>query len=247
MPASASGPKLPGVATDECESPVAVATSPAFVTAPNPCFGAGVSVKAVLIRFVFACGVVGCGSIEAGEVVIAKADRDFNGDGRMDHLELVMISGRKYVEEDWYSEAKYEGKFVVRVRIAGRKSVETPLEGQFWFWSKPWRIRFGDYNHDGQIDFNLGQYSNSVASAYRMFTVSPTGRVTELKLPEKEGVEIYGRDNSTSQIKLLHRGFSSWCYVRGEDTGWYRETYSWNRKRKEFDLIKNEQIDDPRR
>jgi hypothetical protein len=77
-------------------------------------------------------------------------------------------------------------------------------EQPMFFWSsEPWEIFFADYNHDGWVDFNLGQYAGGVACEFRIFTVSPDGRVSELPL-EGQTRGLFGpriRTHSTAQIE----------------------------------------------
>jgi len=77
-----------------------------------------------------------------------------------------------------------------------------------FFRAMPWRIRFADYNHDGQIDFNLGQYDSCNGWLYKLFTISPTGQVTPLLKPG-DGIPSTDNSNSTSEIRVTKAGFCS--------------------------------------
>lgn len=50
------------------------------------------------------------------------------------------------------------------------------------FCDKEWRVFTKDYNGDGRIDFNLGQYRTSNGWLYWLFTISPLGKVSLLKV-----------------------------------------------------------------
>ena len=183
-----------------------------------------------------------------GPVTVTTIQRDLNGDGKPDRISIELVAGRKYDDQTlWCGNGrKYEGRFDLCVEIAGKSPVRTNLnrlmfpgekdEEPLFFRSEPWQIQFADYNHDGQIDFNLGQYAGCNGWAYRLFTISPSGAVSEI--PIEDGKEITWADgsNSTDQIHLTKRGF--WYAHYDQLRGGLTSTYAWDKAKKRFVLAK---------
>jgi len=183
---------------------------------------------------------------------VIEAEKDFNGDGRIDLISIWLTEGKKYNDTDmWEGQGeKYEGQFVIRVEINGGKNVSTNLNklfyppdgkyGRMFFWTKAWELAFADYNHDGQLDFNLGQYASGVASKFRLFTVSSEDAVSELPVAGNSwGFLGPVRTHSTTKIEATDEGFTHRYYCRRLGRGvqrWYR----WNKEKKRFELSKQE-------
>src|SRR5450759_1667957 len=104
-------------------------------------------------------------------VIVAQATGALSGHGRRDTIEIVMVSGEEYVDtEVWCNMSyggtpKYRGRFVVRVHLSGSRTVETdlgPLIGvgrsTLEFNGRGWPLVLRDLNHDGRLEFTLGQY-----------------------------------------------------------------------------------------
>jgi hypothetical protein len=186
-------------------------------------------------------------------VVVTHALRDINGDGKKETISIKMVSGSSYKANDPADEscpscmcgsAKYAGTFDIEVMIRGRGSVRQNLNAlmggleRLEFWDEPWQIVFDDYNRDGQIDFNLGQYFSCNGWAYRLFTIAPDGRVSRLEVEEgNPDSEIFasGDSNSTKMIRRTKTGF----YIRGyynaaTPVGFYTSYYKWDEKKRLF-------------
>src|SRR5436305_1249248 len=176
----------------------------------------------------------------ARPIIITRTLIDLNGDGRKDSVAIEITSGRFFKANDPADEScpscmcgapKYVGQFIIEVKINGRKSVRQSLNrliGGFdnlEFWAKPWKIIFDDYNGDGQIDFNVGQYTNCNGWAYWLFTIAPSGHVSQLKVEKgNPSSEIFASDdaNSTRIIRHTAYGFYTKGYYNGADpVGFY--------------------------
>jgi hypothetical protein len=142
---------------------------------------------------------------------------------------------------------KYEGRFNLCVEVVGKPLVHTNLNRLMYpqnetealfFWSAPWQVHFADYNHDGQIDFNIGQYGGSNGWDYRLFTISPSGEVSELPIGDSEEISWPDFSNSTDRIHLTDQGF--WYAHYDQFRGPLRSTYAWSKTRGRFVLEKEQ-------
>lgn len=102
------------------------------------------------------------------------------------YLRLKMVQGRYY--EDWtpktISGTVLEGSFIFELSdVNGTTIAQTELSA---FYNKPliftgeFSIEFDDYNHDGNLDFTLGQYSLNKGKSYKIFTIKSDGAIEEL-------------------------------------------------------------------
>lgn len=193
--------------------------------------------KPVLI-FVAALMSISCIAIagesrDASGEVVSRSYIDIDGDGVKEAVEIYLKEGRRYDDWDdplfghWCGHGeKWEGKFRVRVLRGGKLLFDdaSPLPVEF-FYAPEFTLHFADYNADGQVDFNLGQYGTCNVFYYRLFTIRPDGRVEALPV---EGETLLSSDkrNSSDKIKADGKGNISATYIddaRGEVT----ETYSW--------------------
>lgn len=108
---------------------------------------------------------------------------DANRDGKADTLSVEMTHGRRFVDsEAWCGNGeKYEGSFAFVVDFQGKR-VETSVDSllgvdSLWFHTEPWQLAVSDYNGDGRMEFNLGQYASCVGWDYWMFAIRPSGTV----------------------------------------------------------------------
>lgn len=182
------------------------------------------------------------GAAPAGQapspMVIASAQADLDGDGQAEALEVVMLQGRRFQDaEPWCGAGdKWEGSFALRVRrgerlldqrawgelfYPGGKSEETAF-----FWA-PLALVLKDYNGDGRLDFNLGAYGSCNANLYRLFSLTPQGRLAELPVQGGRAMAVSGagRQNSTPLIRMAEGVLSHTYYdnTRGREiTARYR-------------------------
>lgn len=100
--------------------------------------------------------------------LVTESRADIFRDGSKERVQLILVQGKKYHDRELWcgSGWKYEGVFSISVLFSDGRRVETTLNS-FWdneplfFYSRPWTIKFADYNHDGVLDINLGQYAGS--------------------------------------------------------------------------------------
>jgi hypothetical protein len=194
----------------------------------------------------------------ARPVFITRALLDLNGDGKKDTVAIRMTDGRFYAANDPEDEScpscscgapKYKGKFSIEVQVKGKSLVRQSLNSliggfeELEFWAEPWRIVFDDYNRDGRVDFNLGQFTNCNGWAYRLFTIANDGRVSRLEVEEgNPDSEIFASDdnNSTRLIRPTAKGFSTRGYINAATpVGFYNSSYIWNAKMRSFRFMKD--------
>jgi hypothetical protein len=178
--------------------------------------------------------------------VISETACDIDRDGTPERIQIVLTSGRRYVDaEGWCGQGeKWDGQFVVRVLRGKRMLRETPLKRLFYpeekepmpmfFWTPKFKLVMHDYNHDGRMDFNLGQYGSCVGNDYKLFSISRRGTVSVLPLDRKDSqdgswfVTPRAHENSTSAIKRRGKLTVFSYYNRGEERfGTVVEKWKW--------------------
>lgn len=193
------------------------------------------------------------GSIkQVQNVTLTTAIIDLDQNGIDDTLTLQLSSGAEVVDEAPCAGCghRFEGKFVVLVQMNGAKTSRTRLNQFFQrselsFWAKPWSISFADYNHDGILDFNLGQFENSNNWEYRLFTVTPSGKVKSFPLPDG-AIYVCDDSNSTNRIFQTQAGFWYKAFSNGEEAGWHQFFLNWNTRHKQFELVQHRHsMDEP--
>ena len=199
--------------------------------------------------------------------VISETACDIDGDGVAERIQIVLVSGKRYVDNPYCGGGeKWEGQFVVRVRTrTGRLRRETPLNRLFdpgvdkpmslFFWTPKFRLVVHDYNHDGRMDFNLGQYGVCIGNRYRLFTITRQGAVSALSIDPKHtdegqpewfvspgmmGAPGTHHDNSTPAIQRRGKWtiFSWWDR---ETRGSVVEKWKWEHGR--FEWVSSEEVD----
>jgi hypothetical protein len=153
-------------------------------------------------------------------VVISESRQDIDADGTKERIEIVMEQGERSKDtEPWCGQGeKWEGEFSIRVWKGGRllssqslNDLMAPDTGQpgagqaesLFFWTPRFSLAFADYNGDGQIDFNLGQYASCNGNQYQLFTIGPNGRISRLPVKDRVGFFISppSKANSTRLIR----------------------------------------------
>ncbi|MCB2192995.1 MAG: hypothetical protein KQI62_15600 [Deltaproteobacteria bacterium] len=161
------------------------------------------------------------GSTPAGQakppLVISQARADLDGDGRDETLEMVLLKGRHYQDnEPWCGSGhKWEGSFALRVRreddILDQRAWGELFyppgrqEERAFFWA-PLNLVLADYNGDGCLDFNLGVYGSCNANIYRLFSLSRQGRLVELPMQGGRALAVSGAGHSNSTPMIRVRG-----------------------------------------
>lgn len=180
--------------------------------------------------------------------LISSAYVDIDGDGRKERVEMRVNSGKliEAEEDSCLSFRKYEGQFAIVVWIEG-KPVEHSLNALWgnaaeamFFHSEPFRLGFHDYNHDGQPDFNLGQYENCNGWSYKLFTIARDGKITLLKIEGIDGgLYVQAADNSTAEISETRSGFSQKAYDNADDRCMpCTKVFVWNKDKQVFKLAR---------
>jgi hypothetical protein len=192
----------------------------------------------------FGCVSVTRPSIQSPPVTLGRAVFHLNADRTPDVLSLIWVNGRHYMDDvPWCGEGeKYEGQFIFRVQLGHGRIVDTPLDSinapfQFFFVAEnqPWPIYIADYNHDGQLDFNIVSYGSCSHDLCGLFTVLPSGKIERLKIePGNDDLVIERQDrsvHSTKEFQLTPSGFCYTTWFFGED---YLENVDWDAKQKLF-------------
>ena len=171
-------------------------------------------------------------------------------------LQIYLKKGEKVVDKDFspiICGTKIEGSFVAKVKMPkSTVFVETDLNRlmktkKLSFCAGPWKVITKDYNGDGRIDFNLGQYGNSNGWLYWLFTILPSGRINMLSIQDSildGAVYLDDHKNSSDQIEVVPEGIRYLFYANTGDEqhpwGWWRSTWVWKSKDAKFVLSKED-------
>jgi bla regulator protein BlaR1 len=173
-------------------------------------------------------------------IIISTSYYDIDHDGKKEVIEIIMNKGIHIIsDEEWCGgNERWEGDFIIRVRKGQRVLFKRSLNeimGQhetLSFWAPKFSLVFRDYNGDGQIDFNLGQYGDCGGNDFWLFTITKTGKIKPLL---KDGFidYFYVQDpihfNSTDDpILEPDEGlFKHTVYSRGDEVE-YSTWYKWD-------------------
>lgn len=188
--------------------------------------------------------------------VISSSSYDIDDDGRKEAIEILLSAGKVINHEEvWCGAGKrWVGEFMIRVSKEGRVLSEFSLnkhmgEGprqdqELSFWAPKFSLAFRDYNDDGNIDFNLGQYNGCEGNDYWLFTIRKNGTIEPLPLEGSSGGIFIQRPyhiNSTDQIDVENKLVRDSYYNRDEEKE-YIDWYKWIGDK--FVIIKHEEISD---
>ena len=173
-------------------------------------------------------------------IIVSESRVDIDGDGLKEIIQIVLEKGRRYRDkEPWCGNGeKWEGLFTIRLvknkRVLTRQSLNALMipeapEEELFFWLPRFTLVFEDYNDDGRVDFNLGQYSSCNGNLYRLFTIALDGTIERLPVAEGEGFFIskQGRRNSTRDLKVKDR-MTSFSYYDNTLGKTVTARYTWN-------------------
>jgi hypothetical protein len=178
-------------------------------------------------------------------ITLGRALADFDHDGRIDELTLRWIGGRHFSDDDlWCGMGeKYTGKFAFHVAFANGRSVDTPLgsiwanaDDDTWFRAppagRPFTLFTADYNHDGNIDFNLGQYASCNGSIFQICEVRPSGKIAAL---DTEGGVFSSGHEDSMDFDVTETGFifSHYDNTRGSGVTYRAD---WDTKQRRFQM-----------
>jgi len=163
--------------------------------------------------------------------LVSSTRYDIDGDQRDEILEIILVEGQRYVDEYlWCGMGeKWEGQFVIQVRrgsvILSRQSLNDLMGLDDLFFKVPrFELVLQDYNQDGRIDFNLGQYTACNWYSYALFTVNRDGRIARL---EGAGGIIAAFENSTEHV-LIEDGLVGFEYYTQDTPAYATKWYAWN-------------------
>jgi hypothetical protein len=199
--------------------------------------------------------------------VISSSFYDIDHDGKKEKIEIIINEGVHIISDyPWCGDGeRWEGRFTIKVtkgrRVLFKHNLNEmmpeygidELNGKFVpkkidsetlsFWAPQFSLVFRDYNNDGQIDFNLGQYGGCAGNNFWLFTISKKGIISPLLVNGKVD-NFYIQDprhfNSTDDpILEPDRGlFRHSTFDRGEEIE-YSIWYKWDRQ--EFVTVKTKE------
>ena len=180
---------------------------------------------------------------------VARAVADFNGDGRADVLSIRARSRRAILDTAAWcgAGAKDTGRFDAVMTLAGRPPTRTNLNDLFGgeslsFGATFWQIVAADYNGDGRLDFNLGQYASCNGWSYSVLSVMDDGSVIKRALRPARDIRVTDFANSTRKLAPVSGGgFRATWYDNSR--GNVRTLYCWNSSAAQF-VIAEEKVGD---
>ncbi|NLD50515.1 MAG: hypothetical protein GX660_25515 [Clostridiaceae bacterium] len=141
--------------------------------------------------------------VDIKDMVISHTEYDINSDNTKEVIEIILKDGQ-YIEDNelWAGMGrKWTGDFEITVKDSKKllfsSSLVSLMGGIDFFYYPEFELALQDYNDDGRIDFNLGQYASSVGSLYTFFTINSDGVIE--RLPVFEGNDVLfmsGKGNS---------------------------------------------------
>jgi hypothetical protein len=173
----------------------------------------------------------------ADNSVISTSYYDIDGDGKKEIIEIIQTEGNKVKDQElWCGMGeKWVGRFIVQVRngktVLDRLDLNKYINDKSLSFGAPkFLLIFKDYNNDGDIDFNLGQYSICDGNEYWLFTVRRIGKIEPLPFERQERslfVQGESHNNSTDKIETEGGFVKSSSYDRDEEI-LYTDWYKWN-------------------
>lgn len=162
-------------------------------------------------------------SIITSPIIISTSYYDIDGDNEKEIIEIIQKTGKLIDGNSEYAWCgggdRWEGDFLIRVRKGDKVLSEQSLNelfgqvfikdhGPLSFWMPSFQLVFKDYNNDGQIDFNLGQYGGCAGNSYYLFAINKNGKINRLPIDfGKYGgvyIQIPSHENTTDQIKFAN-------------------------------------------
>ena len=169
----------------------------------------------VILNAAFFCLFMGPPTPARGPTVVTESSVELAGLGLSSTVSLVMTTGRRFRDDELWCGGqgleKLQGRFSISVRTPRQGIVVTDLSpffggGELWFTAAPWVLKFADYNHDGRLDFTIGQHGGCAGWTYRFFTINPAGVVEQLPVPDRAIWSIDGA-NSSALFHVTPTGF----------------------------------------
>jgi len=143
----------------------------------------------------------------------------------------------------WPLRPKWIGDYIIRVvsrqTVLASQSLNDLMNQSpgdpLIFGAPEFTLVFKDYNGDGMIDFNLGQYFSTNGNIYMLFTVDAEGNITKLPIENRDALFISGTGHVNSTDAIISEGQSIKVYFYDNIQGEYFEaSYEWNNEKKMF-------------
>jgi hypothetical protein len=121
-------------------------------------------------------------------------------------LNIEMLSGN--YSENWspgpLMGAVWTGEFQVVLRDESNNEISQVRLNDFFMevllFNSTFTLAFDDYNGDGNVDFTIGQYGTSNGNNYKLFTLTPSDEIQELKVRGMDDLFIGTSDSRYSTL-----------------------------------------------
>lgn len=167
----------------------------------------------------------------APPICISTTHVDIDGDRKNETIEILLEDGRRFVDENlWCGMGeKWEGKFTIRVRdgevVLQSQSLNELMDCEnLWFRCPEFPLAIADYNADGRVDFNLGQYASCNHSFFQLFTVAAEGKIEPMR---GAAFYIFSHENSTEDI-IMDDGLVGFQYYTQDNPPVAIRWFAWN-------------------
>lgn len=180
--------------------------------------------------------------------ILSKNNIDFNKDSYNESLIVKMTDGRYYEDKEpgAYMGSNWEGKFHIQLvddkgNIISELDLNKAFNKQKLNFQSTFSIEFDDYNNDGNIDFVIGQYASSNGNTYKLFTISPDGKIEELLIEGQSEIFSSGGNRYSKRFeKIDMTSFKNQYYdnSKGKTVETY---YSWSDNENQF-IIKGDNL-----
>lgn len=180
--------------------------------------------------------------------ILSKNNIDFNKDSYNESLIVKMTDGRYYEDKEpgAYMGSNWEGKFHIQLvddkgNIISELDLNKAFNEQKLNFQSTFSIEFDDYNNDGNIDFVTGQYASSNGNTYKLFTISPDGKIEELLIEGQSEIFSSGGNRYSKRFeKIDMTSFKNQYYdnSKGKTVETY---YSWSDNENQF-IIKGDNL-----
>jgi hypothetical protein len=180
--------------------------------------------------------------------ILSKNNIDFNKDSYNESLIVKMTDGRYYEDKEpgAYMGSNWEGKFHIQLvddkgNIISELDLNKAFNEQKLNFQSTFSIEFDDYNNDGNIDFVIGQYASSNGNVYKLFTISPDGKIEELLIGGQSEIFSSGGNRYSKRFeKIDMTSFKNQYYdnSKGKTVETY---YSWSDNENQF-IIKGDNL-----
>lgn len=182
-------------------------------------------------------------------VIVSETEYDIDKDGNKEAIQIVLVEGNYNEDNELWagSGPKWTGAFAVKVLKAesvlfseSLNKLLYPNGGEEVFLYAPeFQLELNDYNNDGLIDFNIGQYFSSNGFIYKFFTINEEGVVSEILFENRSFVFVSSRGNS---IDLeFDNGEIKVPYYDNSKGKHFTDYYKWDTDNKVFKLISSQE------